>query len=105
MKINFEAEVKGLNSQLKVGDGYLDCEHIIVTNIKKQIHSGAAIPEIENYLKQLRAFFEDKVVINKGNMEAVNFRYAAGFLDTVIATPFWQSWMQTSGKTIKEIKR
>lgn len=97
MKINFETEAKALTSQLKAGDGYLDCEHIIIDNIKKQIHSGFAIPDIEKYLKQLRTFFEDKMVINKGNMEAVNFRYAAGFLGTVIATPFWQSWMQTPG--------
>lgn len=96
MKINFEAETKGLASQLKVGDGYLDCEHIIITNIKKQMQSGFAIPEIENYLMLLQTYFEDKMVTNNGNMEAVNFRYAAGFLRTVIATPFWQSWMQTS---------
>lgn len=96
MKINFEAEVKVLASQLKLGDGYLDCEQIITTNIKKKIQDGITIPAIEIYLKQLRSFFEDKMVINKGSLEAVNFKYAVGFLTSIIATPFWQSWMQTA---------
>lgn len=96
MKIDFEVELSELTTELKTTDGYLDCEHIIVSNVKKQIKKNVAIPDIENYLKNLQSYFEEKMVINNGHMDSINFRYAAGFLSTLIETPYWQSWMKTS---------
>lgn len=94
MKIDFEIEISTLTPELKGADGYLNCEHVIVTNIKKHVRKGVAIPVIETYLKKLLVFFEDKMLINKGHTDSVNFRYAAGFLNSVISTPYWHSWMK-----------
>ena len=94
--INFEFEVKEIIVDLKRSDGYLDCENIITHNIKKQVSNGIAVHNIESYLKKLNKYFEDKTVINKGNADCVNYGYAAGFLITIIATPYWHSWIKTT---------
>ena len=44
----------------------------------------------------LQKYFEDKSVINKGNEESVNYKYAAGFLNTINNTPYWHSWGKTT---------
>lgn len=96
MKLDFEYEVSELTGELKEADGYLDCEAIILANIKKQADKNISIIFIEGYIKRLRKYFEDKMVINKGNSDCVNYKYAAGFLNTMIATPYWQSWIKTT---------
>lgn len=96
MNIDFENEVSDLTGDLKLADSYLDCETIVLANIKMHIANGISIPEIENYLKKLQSYLEDKMVINKGHAVAVNYKYAAGFLNTIIATPYWHSWIRTT---------
>jgi len=93
MKIDFEYEVSQLTGELKPADGYLDCEAIVLANIKKQVATGIATPVVETYLKKLQIYFEDKMVINKGNSVAVNYKYAAGFLNTINTTPYWHNWI------------
>ncbi len=94
--INFEFETKEIIGTLKLADGYLDCENVIISNIKKHVISGIEINNIEGYLKKLQKYFEDKTVINKGNKDSVNYKYAAGFLTTINATPYWHSWIKTT---------
>ena len=94
--INFEFEVKEFIVALKQANGYLDCENIVIHNIKKHVSNGITATNIESYLKNLREYFEDKTVINKGNADCVNYRYAAAFLNTIIATPYWHSWIKTT---------
>lgn len=96
MKINYDYEVSELTSDLKLADGYLDCETIVLANIKKHYANGISIPVIESYLKKLQIYFEDKMVINKGNADAVKYKYAAGFLNTINTTPYWHSWIKTT---------
>lgn len=96
MKIDFNYEVRELTEDLKSADGYLDCETIMLANIKRQLHNKIAVHTIESYLKQLQKYFEDKSVINKGNEESVNYKYAAGFLKTVNDTPYWHHWVKTT---------
>jgi len=96
MKINYDYEVNELTGDLKLADGYLDCETIVLANIKKHYANGISIPVIESYLKKLQIYFEDKIVINKGNADAVNYKYAAGFLNTINATPSWHSWIKNT---------
>lgn len=85
MKIYFECEVSELTGELKSADGYLDCETIIFANVKKHLAYGIAIPVIESYLKKLQVYFECKMLINKGKAVAVNYKYAAEFLNTINA--------------------
>lgn len=94
--INFEFETKEIIATLKEADGYLDCENVIIHNIKKHVINGIEIIDIERYLKELHKYFQDKAVINKGNVLSVNYTYATSFLHTVIATPYWHSWIRTT---------
>lgn len=96
MKLDFEYEISELTGELKEADGYLHCEAIVLSNIKKHIDKNISIIFIEGYLKKLHKYFEDKAVINRGNDDCVNYGYAAGFLNTIIATPYWHSWMKTT---------
>jgi hypothetical protein len=96
MIINFDFETKGIIAELKLAHGYLDCENIITRNIKKHMVNDIEINVIEGYLKKLQKYFEDKTVINKGNDDCVNYKYAAGFLTTINATPYWHRWIKTS---------
>jgi len=95
MKIDFDVEASELTSELKSADGYLDCEEIILSNIKKHIAREIPTQDIQSYLKKLQIFFEDKMVINKGSEVAVNYKYGAGFLNTINITPYWHGWMNT----------
>lgn len=97
MKIDFDKEIIELTNDLKFADSYLECETIVLENIKKNIAKGISIPVIESYLKKLQIYFEDKMVINKGNTVAVNYKYASGFLNTINTTPYWHSWIRTAG--------
>lgn len=91
MKIDFEFEVSELTGELSTADGYLECEAIVLANIKKHIDKNISIIFIEGYLKRLNKYFEDKTVINKGNANCANYKYAAGFLNAIITTPYWHS--------------
>lgn len=96
MKDDFENEVIELTSELKKADGYLQCEAIILANMQKQADKNNSITFIVSCLKRLQKYFEDKAVINKGNVDCVNYKYAVGFLNTVIATPYWHSWIRAT---------
>lgn len=96
MKVYFDYEVGELTGVLKSTDGYLDCETIVLANINRQLHNKIAVHTIESYLKQLQKYFEDKSVINKGNEESINNKYAAGFLKTLNNTPYWHCWAMTT---------
>ena len=96
MKINFDYDLSALIKDLKTADGYLDYETNVLVNIKRQLYNRIAIHTIDSYLKQLKKYFEDKSVINKGNEESVNYKYAAGFLNTINNTPYWHSWGKTT---------
>jgi len=49
MIINFEFEIKEIIAGIKQADGYLDCENIIIHNIKKHVSNVIAVTNIENY--------------------------------------------------------
>jgi len=94
--INFDFETKEIIAALKLAEGYLDCENIITSNMKKHVVNDIEVNVIEGYLKKLQKYFEDKTVINRGNNDCVNYTYAAGFLNTINATPYWHSWNKTT---------
>lgn len=95
MTINFDVETSELNSKLKQVEGYLDCEKVIVQNIHKQLQNGNNDENIILYLKKLSTWFENKIATNQNNSDCTNYRYAAGFVDTLLKMPYWKSWMKT----------
>ena len=95
MTINFDIETSEITSKLKQVEGYLDCEKIIVQNIRKQLQNGNNDENIILYLKKLLTWFENKIAVNQINSDCTNYRYAAGFVDTLLKMPYWKSWMKT----------
>jgi len=47
------------------------------------------------YLKKLSACFDKKIEANQDNADCTNYRYTAGFLNTLLKMPYWRSWMKT----------
>lgn len=94
MNTDFENEVKEISLQLKPADGYLECEKVIISHIKKYVTNGNAPTDIEPRLKNILKYLQDMIVINKDTTDCINYRYAAGFLKTIIDTPYWYSWIK-----------
>lgn len=91
--IIFEEEASIITKELQHANGYLDCENIILTNLRKHDSNKISILVIESYLKKLLAYLEDKSIINKGNSDGENYTYAAGFLRSITETPYWDRWI------------
>lgn len=96
MIIDFEHEKEEVFSRLKGAADYLDCEKVIIYNIRKQLVNGFSDSVIESYLKKLLQYFKDLIGKNKDTLDCANYRYAAGFVNTLIATPYWHSWIKTT---------
>ena len=92
--INFEKEVSELTNQLKSADGYLDCEKVIINNLKKQLKDGFEVSDIEVYLEKLPKYFDDSIAKNK-TLPGINYKYANCFVNTLITAPYWHSWIKT----------
>lgn len=95
MSIDFDSETIEITNKLKQVEGYLDCEKIIIYNIKKQLDNGFDDEKIIMYLKKLSACFDKKIEANQDNADCTNYRYTAGFLNTLLKMPYWRSWMKT----------
>lgn len=95
MSFDFDRETIEIDHKLKRAEGYLDCEKIIIHNIKKQLDNGLDDEKIIVYLKRLSAWVYEKIEANKGNVDGSNYRYAAGFVETLLKMPYWRSWMKS----------
>lgn len=93
MSINIDKELNELIANLKPAEGYLDCEKVIIINIKKHLANKVAVPVLEDYLKKLMQHFEKLVAASSNFDHSINYRYAAQFLNTLISTPYWKSWI------------
>ena len=92
--IIFDNETKEINIDLKKADGYMDCERIIIHNLKKHVGNKVSTFDLEAYPKKMLRYIEDKEIINRGNGICINYKYAVGFIKTIIDTPSWHSWLK-----------
>lgn len=95
MKINIEYEISELTPKLESANGYLESERVIINNIRKQVEKGFDDESIADFLKKLLTYFTDKVAATKQTNQCINYRYAKGFVNTLITTPYWRSWINT----------
>jgi hypothetical protein len=95
MPIDLNPEITEITTKLKKAEGYLECEKIVIHNIKKQVERGTSDENIILYLKKLLAWFEGKIEVNRHEADYTNYRYVAGFVDTLIKMPYWKTWMAT----------
>jgi len=97
MPINFDYEVQKITADLKKVDGYLACERVVITNLKKHSQSGYDDLTIENFLKKLSIHFGNLIETYKGSDNLINYRYALGFINTLLNMPAWKSWIKEIG--------
>ncbi len=95
MLIKFENEAAEIVSQLKLADGYLDCEKVIIYNIRKQLKNEILGSDVEKYLINLKAYLDIEVINHQTVDDYRNYRYASAFLNTLITIPYWHSWINT----------
>lgn len=93
--IDFEKETDEIIAKLKYVEGYLDCEKVILYNLKKHVEQGFSDTLILDYMKKLFLYFEELIKSTKDIADCINYRYSAGFLNTLISTPYWRSWIKT----------
>jgi hypothetical protein len=95
MYIDIDCEKKLITEAVKQVSGYQDCERIIIQRIRKQVENGAADSSMEEYLKNITSHLETSIdVCGDANIK-MNYRYVIGFINTLLRTPSWRSWMQT----------
>ena len=95
MTIDVNAETKELSKVLKLAEGYLSCERIIIQNIIKQLDNDSTEESIISYLEKLSAFLGNKIKTQEPDEDCTNYRYALGLVDTLLKMPYWKSWMKT----------
>ncbi len=94
MHTDLNNEAAALSLQLKPAEGYLECEKVVIHHIKKYLVNGNISPDTEPRLKKLLAYLQEMIEINKDTNDCINYRYAAGFLKTILETPYWHSWIK-----------
>ena len=94
MSIDFDVEIIEITSKLKQEKGYLDCDRIIIQNIKKQLTEGFDDEKILIYLKKLYGFFDKKIGANQSTADCTNDRYVCGFVETLLKIPYLRSWIK-----------
>lgn len=95
MHIDIDCEKKLITEALKQVSGYQDCERIIIQRIRKQLENGADDSSMEDYLKSIASHLEISTAVGGDANVQMNYRYVIGFINTLLRTPSWRSWMQT----------
>jgi hypothetical protein len=93
MKIDMETETKEITPDLQVASSYLECEKVILVNVRKQIERGYDDNSIKDFLKRLYVFFEEKSRYSKQSKEVIHYSYANGIINTLLKTTYWRSWI------------
>lgn len=63
--IDFNTEILEITNDLKKDEGYLDCEKVIIHNLRKQLERGYDDKSILNYLGELRKQNESRIGVNQ----------------------------------------
>ena len=95
MAIDSDNELNKITTLLNQAEGYLDCEKVVIHNLKKHLDNGNSDESIIEYLNKLSIGLTKKTEIDQLSADCTNYRYAAGFIDTLLKMPYWRSWMQT----------
>ena len=95
MGIDFDYEVSEMTPDLQQAEGYLECEKIIVNNVRKHDTRGLDDKVITNYLEKLSTYFKDRIKTLQNTSDCTNYRYVEGFINTLIKMPYWRSWIKT----------
>lgn len=95
MEINIDHALSELVPGLTSAKGYLECEQVIINQIRKHLKNGFAEENIAEYLKALLNDLNKKITATQQTMDCINYRYARGFVNSLITTPYWRSWIKS----------
>ena len=95
MPIDLEYEISEMTPDLQMAEGYLECEQIIINNIRKHVKKGLEDNSIIEFLHKLSGYYKDRINETQNTTDCTNFRYVEGFVNTLIKMPYWRSWIQT----------
>ena len=84
MGIDFDYEVSEMTPHLQKAEGYLECEKIIVNNVRKHDTRGLDDKVITNYLEKLSTYYKDRIKTSQNKSDCTNYRYVEGFINTLI---------------------
>ncbi len=87
MSIYFEAEIAEMISNLNNVKGYLDCEKIVICNIKKHIVNSVTDEIIIQFLKRQTDYFKCMIKDSQGSIDCSNYRFASGFIYILLKKP------------------
>lgn len=93
--MDMDHEISLVTESLQQVSGYLDCEKIIIRNIRKHLEKGMDESSIENYLKALIVYLERSTETAGGANMQMNHRFVIGFIYTLLRTSSWRSWVQS----------
>lgn len=93
--MDMDHEISLVKESLEQVSGYLDCEKIIIRNIRKHLENGMDELSIENYLKALIVYLERSTETDGGANRQMNHRFVIGFIYTLLRTSSWRSWVQS----------
>ena len=97
MGIDFDYEVSEMTPYLQQAEGYLECEKVIVNNVRKHVIRGLDDKVITNYLAKLSTYFKDRIKTLQHTGNCTNYRYVEGFINMLIKMPYWRIWIKTIG--------
>lgn len=95
MGIDFDYEVSETTPDLQKAEGYLECEKVIVNNVKNHVIMGSDDKVITIYPEKLSTYFKDRIKISQNTSDCTNYRYVEGFINTLIKMPYWRRWIKT----------
>src|SRR5690349_16805324 len=94
MSIDFGAEANEITGKLKEAQGYLACEKVVISHIKKHLENGGTEESIILYLKKLSMYLDERMSISPVSPDRINYRYATGFVTTLLKMPHWERWIK-----------
>jgi len=97
MRIDFDYEISEMTPNLQRAEGYLECEKVIVNNVRKHVIRGLDDKVITNYLAKLSTYFKDRIKTLQHTGNCTNYRYVEGFINMLIKMPYWRIWIKTIG--------
>ena len=95
MLLDFSYEALKITDDLKLVNGYVACEKIIIKNIIKHCENGLEDISIESYLKKLTTYLEYMIETAADGNFCINYSFAIGFVNILLKRPAWKSWIKT----------
>jgi hypothetical protein len=95
MTIDLAYEISEMTPDLRMAEGYLACEKIIIQNVRKQLTRGCSDELILKFLQGLSDYYKSRIAELQNMSDCTNYRFAEGFINTLIKMPYWRSWIKT----------